>query len=390
MTSSNTERELDELLAESSQEAGRRAERVFSSGEGDALILYGAGTIGRAVLAKLRAAGVEPAAFADDTPEKRGTLVDGVEVMTTEEAASRFGDRAVFVVTILNPKLRFAEARRRLQTLTRARVVSFLHLAWKYPDSFLPYYQFILPQELLGSRQDIRRAFRIFDDEESRRQFTAHIRFRLRLEHEALPRNSRAAYFPHDVPLGLGSDATFVDCGAYDGDSIRGFLEHTGGRFGGIYAFEPDAANCERLRRYVASLDPHATERIRVLNAGAGSTRSKLRFNSTGDMSASFGGGDAATEVEVLPLDEVVETEDGPLYLKFDVEGAEWEALDGARRLIARPQTRLAVSVYHRPADLWLLPLRMNEMSPHSRLFLRTEGEDGMDVICYAVPRADG
>jgi FkbM family methyltransferase len=327
-----------------------------------------------------------------------GVGLDGLPVLSPREAAGRFGARTLFVVTILNPALRFLAARARLAEATGARVVSFLDAAWKYPAVFLPHYQFVLPQEILEEAADIRRAFRAFAEEESRRQFVAHLRFRLRLEHEALPANSRAAYFPSDVPLGLGHDPTFVDCGAFDGDTVRRFLEHQNGRFGRVYAFEPDPANCRRLSAYVASLGPGAARRIRVFNAGVGARRARLNFRSTGDMSASFaiggsepegagaGAGAGGAETEVLPLDEVVEPGGGRLYLKFDVEGAEWEALAGARRLIERERPLLGVSVYHRPADLWRLPLRMREMCPESRLYLRTEGEDGMDLICYAVP----
>ena len=46
----------------------------------------------------------------------------------------------------------------------------------------------------------------------------------------------------------------------------------------------------------------------------------------------------------------------------------------------------VAVSVYHRPEDLWKIPSELQAMNPDYRLFLRTLGHDGMDVICYAVP----
>jgi len=396
MERARPEIELEELLAESPEAAGRRAALRFAAGAGDRLVLYGAGTLGREALAKFRRSGVEPAAFADDTPSKQGTEVDGLPILPPREAAARFGARALFVVTILNPALRFLEARARLEAQTGARVVSFLDAAWGYPGAFLPHYQFVLPQEVLAEADGIRRAFGAFEEEESRRQFVAHLRFRLRLEHEALPPASRAAYFPADVPLGLGPDSTFVDCGAFDGDTVRRFVEHQRGRFRRVYAFEPDEGNCRRLRDYVATLGPEAAARVSVFNAGVGARRERLGFRSTGDMSASFvaagggdgGGGGGGAEIEVLPLDEVVEdVGGGRLYLKFDVEGAEWEALEGARRLLAHERPLLGVSVYHRPADLWRLPLRMRELHPDSDLYLRTEGEDGMDLICYAVPR---
>lgn len=386
MKDSRTEKELEELLSESREAAAARAARQFSPGREDALVLYGAGNFGLTVLEKLRAVGIEPACFADDTPSKRGQVIGGLRVVTPREAAAEFGARTVFVVTILNAALRFLEARRRLQEATGARVLSFLALAWKYPEAFLPYYQFELPQDVLGKATEIREAFRLLEDEESRRQFVGHLRFRLQLDYEALPRNLWHNYFPADVPLELPPDTIFVDCGAYDGDTVRYFLEHQCGHFREIFAFEPDEINCRKLRDYVATLDAEAARRVHIYNAGVGKSYTKMRFQPTGNMSAAFGG-EGETEVEVVAVQEIVGGEGASVYVKYDVEGAEWDALEGTKELLRRARATLAVSVYHRPDDLWQLPIYLKTLDPDYRLFLRTQGEDGMDAICYALPR---
>jgi FkbM family methyltransferase len=382
----DTQAELNDLLSEPYDLAAQRMTQQARAHEtgNELYALYGAGQLGRTVLANLRAAGVEPVAFVDDTRAKQGQIVDGLPVMLPQQAALRHGGRLVFVVTILNPLLNFLTARRRLQELTEARVISFLHLAWRYPESFLPYCQFESPLNVLKKAPDIRRAFQLFADEESRRQFVAHLRFRLQLDHEALPACVPDNYFPPGVLPVLPPDVVFVDCGAYDGDSVRAFLAHQQGRFDRIYAFEPDARNCERLRSYVASLGADA-ERIHVLNVGAGQRREKLRFDPAGNMSSSFSAS-GAVEVDVLPIDEVVEANGVPVYLKFDVEGAEWEALKGCRRLLERARPLMAISVYHRPDDLWQLPLYIESLGLGYYSFLRTQGEDGADVIAYFLP----
>jgi FkbM family methyltransferase len=381
------ESELEALLSEDPAEAVRRATdplRGVESGE-RRLVLYGAGTLGRAVLARLRRAGVEPAAFADDTPGKQGQTVDGVPVMTPQRAAREFGGRLVFVVTILNPALRFLDAQERLERLTAAPAVSFLNAAWKYPAAFLPFYQFELPADVQEHAPEIRAAFALFADEESRRQLVAHLRFRLRLDYAALPANSRDDYFPEGVLPRLPDDAVFVDCGAFDGDTLRRFLSEQRGRFGAAYAFEPDAENFAQLRAYADSLGAEARGRVHLFRTGVGARRARLRFNATGNMGASLSD-EGVTEVEVLPVSEVVEARGRAVYVKYDVEGAEWEALAGTEGLIRAARPTLAVSVYHRPDDLWQLPLRLRALDPGYRLHLRTQGEDGMDVICYAVP----
>ncbi len=351
MEKSSLERELDALLGESPEDAKLRVSRQSSVRNDD---------------------------------EKQGIRIDGVPVMTPERAALEFGKQTVFIVTILNPALSFLEALRRLKALTDARVASFLEIAWQYPDAFLPYYQFELPQNVLAKAANIRRAFYLWEDDESRRQFLGHLRFRLFLDYRALPENSKDNYFPPELVARLSDATTFVDCGAYDGDTIRHFLEHQQNSFREIFAFEPDEINCQKLRAYVSTLAVDLVNRIHIYNAGVGSRRQKMRFNPTGNTSAALDELGSA-QVSVLPIQEIVKGNREATYVKFDVEGAEWEALEGMRNLIELKDPLLAVSVYHRPDDLWQLPLYLKSLNPAYRLFLRTQGEDGMDVICYAL-----
>jgi FkbM family methyltransferase len=375
--------ELERLLSEDPAAAAERASRRLDLHQAD-IVLYGAGTLGLAVLSRLRRAGLDAAAFADDTPEKQGTFIEGVPVMTVRDAAAHFGERALFVVTILNPLLRFVDARARLQPLTNGRVVSFLDVAWMHPDAFLPYYQFERPELVLSKRDAILRAASIFADEESVRQFTAHLQFRLHLDYDAIPPNSHDDYFPPGVFDRLSEDAVFVDCGAFDGDTVRTFLAQQNGKFGEIHAFEPDERNCAKLRAYAQSLPEEQRSRVYVHCAAVGDQNGTLRFNSTGNMSASLS--DSGTvEVPVVRVDDKVNARGRQVYVKYDVEGGEWEALRGTEGLFAgRPI--LAVSIYHRPDDLWQLPLYLDSLGIGYQLYLRTQGEDGMDVICYAVP----
>jgi FkbM family methyltransferase len=375
---------LNQMLAERIESAEQRAKSCRDLGE-ESLVLYGAGNLGQTVLARLRQLGVEPVAFADDTPDKQGQMIHGLRVMAPSDAVARFGAQTVFAVTILNPFSSFLEAEQRLRQLTNARIIPFLHIAWSYPEEFLPHYQFELPQHVLPKAPEIKRALHVFADDESRRQFVAHIRFRLWLDHAALPASSKGDYFPSDVLAPLAPNVTFVDCGAYDGDTVRRFLRQQRGVFGRIYAFEPDETNCQRLREYVNAMGEEVARRVHVCQAGVGARRERLRFNSTGNTSAAFDDtGDA--EVDILPLQEVVEDDGGPLYIKFDVEGAEREALAGADQLIRRARPIIAISVYHQPDDLWELPFYLHSLDLGYKLFLRTQGEDGMDVVCYAVP----
>lgn len=382
---SSAARELEKLLAERPEAACRRLQGQALPKDVP-LVLYGAGNLGIETAHRLRRSGVTPAAFADDTPGKQGQMFADLPVLSPQVALETFGASTVFVVTVHNPTASFVRVRRRFQQMSDARVISFLGLAWAYPNVFLPYLSFEPPQHVLAKAPEIRRTFDLLADAESRRQFVAHLRFRLWLDFEALPPSENGNYFPADILAELAADTTFVDCGAFDGDTIRLFLAHQKGKFGRIFAFEPDAGNYERLCAYVASLDEPVRRRIITSHAGVGSRRGKLSFNATGGTAAALSDA-GTTRVEVVPIDELIPSEPAPLFIKIDVEGAESEALAGAAPMIRDRHPVLAMSVYHRPDDLWQLPFALHSLNPASQLFMRTLGEDGMDIVCFAIPK---
>jgi hypothetical protein len=69
----------------------------------------------------------------------------------------------------------------------------------------------------------------------------------------------------------------------------------------------------------------------------------------------------------------------------MDIEGAEEEALRGAEGLLRADAPKLAISVYHRAADLWRLPLLIKGLQKHYRLYLRHYSSEIVDTVCYAV-----
>src|SRR5271154_3514050 len=94
---------LDELFAEGATKATARERSAFDLMAGpskDLIVLFGAGRVGRKTLAGLRKIGVEPIAFVDNDARLWNTVVEGLEVVSPQEAAQRHGDRATFVITI--------------------------------------------------------------------------------------------------------------------------------------------------------------------------------------------------------------------------------------------------------------------------------------------------
>ena len=205
------------------------------------------------------------------------------------------------------------------------------------------------------------------------------------LELEAVTRvTDYCSYFPTDL-FTLSKDEVFVDCGAFDGDTLKDFLKVVDGRFKKFVAVEPDKANYQKLRDQVMREYQAHSARILPFNLAIGEQRGIVRFSDFASTESRID--DAGTiEVECVPLDELLANDD-PTYIKMDIEGSENAALRGGRETIARARPVLAVSVYHKAADLWELPLLIHEMVTDYAFYLRPEKRSGWDLICYAVPR---
>ncbi len=384
----SAERELQELMGEPLSSVYSRERSMYdelASPFSETVVLFGAGGLGRKTLAGLRRIGIEPLAFADNNPQLWGKQVEGLQVFSVEDAAQRFGQRAAFIVTIWKGEATdtMAERQQQLRNLQCARVVPFGFLFWKYPDVFLPHYACDLPHRVYEHAADVQQTLPLWTDEPSRREYLAQLRWRTLLDFDALPRPvAHEIYFPADLVTFL-PDEVFVDCGAYDGDTIRALLSSPNPFSGSIVAFEPDPANFLKLQKYVMDLPPSLRQSAVVHAAAVGARRSKVRFEASGTEASAVGTGDTA--VDCVTLDETL-GDLVPTYIKMDIEGSELDALRGAQRTISANLPVLAVCSYHRQDHLWQIPLLIHSFSDQYRFFLRPHHLEVWDLVCYAIP----
>jgi len=348
------------------------------------LVLFGAGGLGHSILRNLRTLGLEVFALADNNPDRWNTTLEGVRVQSPQEVVDAFRDNGVFVITVWNASRRrnHADIHAQLRGLGCRNVISFAQLFRIYPDVFLPYFAIDRVEHALNAAAAIETVYDWLADDESRRIYRRQIEWRITADYDDLPAPAVGPhYFPKDV-YRLREDETFVDCGAFDGDTVRPFVALTHGVFTHYWALEPDPQNYAKLTSLVQSLPAHIAPRISCLTIAASDRRGTEFFNSNGSASAGFSEtGDLA--IETAPLDELV---DACTILKLDVEGAEPRVLNGAQRLIRECSPVLAISAYHAQDHLWELPRLVRSLNPAYRFYLREHNAEGFDLVLYAVP----
>ena len=379
------EEQVDLLLAEDVDAVKERERTAFDRLLAEAngrIVLFGAGNLGRKALRCLRSIGIEPLAFADSNAARWGIQADGVDVLSPKEAADRFGSSAMFMVTIWSLGHAFRETHAKLKSLGCRTVLPSASLRWKFSNELLPDYCQDLPHKLYEQADEVRAAAKLWADDESRSEYLNQIRWRMLGDYDCLGGPHREEqYFPESL-FHLIPGEVFVDCGAYDGDTAKRFISRNA-NFARLLAIEPDPDNHRRLCQW-AERQIEVRDRIVTYGLAVGASSGSVRFNATGAEGASIAkGGDVL--VECASLDELA-ADAAPTYIKMDIEGAEEDALQGARRLIREHSPILAVCLYHRPSDLWRIPSLILSLVGNYKLFLRPHFGDGWDIVCYAVP----
>jgi FkbM family methyltransferase len=343
------------------------------------VVLFGAGYLGRHVRADMDALPFKPLAFVDNNSAAWGSEIEGLEVIGPDEAVARFGQKVLWLITVYTNSPVIEQCR----TLG-VPWVTCAELSWVLSQPPPPSFIFGTPESLGESAREIERAAAIWADRESEAEYRSQVRWRFLLDYSALatPRPIVETYFPDDLIRPLAHEV-FVDCGAFTGDTIEAFMTARGGRFEEIIGIEPDAVNGRVLQNRIDDWKRSGIGPIRTEPVAVGSHRGTLTFATTGTAGSRVGSG--TETVEVAPLDELL-AGDKPTYIKFDVEGAEHDAIVGGSETIRTHMPVLAVCLYHRPEDLWDIPLLVRSLRPDYRMYIRRYSDERWEQVLYAVP----
>lgn len=165
----------------------------------------------------------------------------------------------------------------------------------------------------------------------------------------------------------FSEDESYLDLGAYNGDTVLEFLQLTNDRCSSIIAVEPDRRNCRKLRNL---RDELALENKFVVHeAGVWNKKAVLSFSDSGGRQSTF--------IDASKLEVSVDTIDSFAggkyisYIKMDVEGAELQALEGGKTTICKYQPKLFLAAYHYDADLFRIPLAIWQLAADYKIYLR-------------------
>lgn len=165
----------------------------------------------------------------------------------------------------------------------------------------------------------------------------------------------------------FNEEETYMDLGAYDGDTVEEFVDIVNGVYKKIIAVEPAEKNFEKLQSNIEQYGQG--EKIQCLNIGIYDRQGTANFSGKSGRNAAILD-DGKRLLNINSIDNIA-GEQKITYIKMDIEGAERAGILGGVNVIKKHQPKLAVSAYHRTDDIFDIPLLINSINKDYKIFLR-------------------
>ena len=353
--------------------------------DGLSVMIYGAGNVGKDVFRLLTSRGVIVTGFLD-RQAKPGSAWMGVPILLPDDPAIAGPARKKthVVMGIYNAYVDMPPIFAMLKSLGYARVSSFLELHDHFAKELGDRYWLTSRSYYPGLEEQVSAGYELWADDISRDLYAKILRFRFSKDHGALDApDQETPYFAKDLPP-WPTPLRFVDCGAFDGDTLRQ-LSSMKIPVEAIAAFEPDPANFVKLANYVRTSASEMPATVSLFPCGADASTCQVRFAS-GQGTGSHASADGDTVIQCVSLDEALPVF-RPNLIKMDIEGAEYPALWGSRHIIAEHRPGLAICLYHRPEHLWQIPLLVKQLTGGGgRYYLRAYCFNGFELVLSWLP----
>jgi len=171
----------------------------------------------------------------------------------------------------------------------------------------------------------------------------------------------------------------FIDAGGYDGYTTQCFFNWLGNSLGRSIIFEPNNIQYEFCKNNMQNYD-----NVKIVNKGLWHKKETLKFRNSN--ASSRVNSDGEEIIEAISLDEELKNEQEPItFIKMDIEGAELNALKGAERIIKEQKPKLAISIYHKPADVLEIPSLLLDYVPDYKFYIRHYSISTWEIVLYAI-----
>ena len=213
-----------------------------------------------------------------------------------------------------------------------------------------------------ANRQKIELAYNLLADDFSREIYIGYVNFLYGGELNTLKAITTPENEAFENILKLRDNETYIDIGAYRGDTVDTFLKYSGGTYKEIICAEPDSKTYLKLIEHCKNLN-----NFKAFNAAVTDTDGVVGFSNVHGRQSSVGGDKPTNSVSLNTLCENAE----PTYIKVDSEGCEYDILSGGSNILEKFSPKLNIAAYHKSEDVFDLAILINRINPQYKIHLR-------------------
>lgn len=182
-------------------------------------------------------------------------------------------------------------------------------------------------------------------------------------------------YWPLEI-MPNWTEISLIDCGACGGEGIEAFQKWV--TVSRVLALEPDLKNYQKL------ITTCNVQNMICLPMGISDTTRLAQFDADNCMASAIKD-DGDSTIQLVSGDDLVK---GEFYnvIKFDIEGAELDALNGFKTYISQNFPLLAISVYHKANDWHILLEWCLQFRENYRFTFRLHQENSFGLVLYCIP----
>lgn len=285
------------------------------------------------------------------------------------------------IIAIFNrePNAYLSEIIAQLKSLGFKKVVTYPEFHSVYPEQLGDIFWLTDRNYYISNIEKYENVLKLLDDQVSIDCYKQIIQYLKTFNPDILQKpDFENQYFPEDIDVWDGKGA-FFDFGSYDGGNIvdaykkKGILETA-------IAFEPDLENFQKIVENQQL--PEAAKQLFLYPCGVWSETTLLRFSAgSGESSSQDDFGNQI--IPVVKVDDILNVRPG--YIKFDVEGAELEALNGVQKTIKIYRPSLAISIYHKPDHFYSILNLVYSWNLDYKFFVRLHGNNLFETVLYCI-----
>jgi FkbM family methyltransferase len=182
-----------------------------------------------------------------------------------------------------------------------------------------------------------------------------------------------------------GEDEVFIDAGSFNFNTSFQFIKWCNNSYKKIIAFEPHPEQYQKCIETSMNI-----KNIEIFPHGLWNESGEVSFDTNpalgtqGSRIACDKKEQHIIKIKTVSLDDVLKDEKAT-FIKMDIEGAELNALKGAKNTIIKYRPKLAICLYHKLEDIWEIPTYIMQLCDDYKFYIRHYNSWHSGTILYAI-----